>query len=316
MDKLDQIFSRIWEIIFVPIWKWAKRTSFIGLDGIPIADILARIYQEIIKDDITVRANSMAFSFLLAFFPILILIFSIIPFLPNQNLEFYFDYINNIISQFLPQESAAFLLETLEDILFRPRTGLLSFSIFLALYFASNGIMYMMIGFEKQYEDAFKQRTYFYRRFVSVFITLVLGIMFFASSVLIFFSNSAISRLAEFMHFENYSNFIIGSKWLIIVFLIYSVISTIYRFGTNFKTKYGYFSPGATTATFLSILSSLIFSYYVNNFSNYNQIYGSIGALIITMLWLQINSFIILFGFELNASIILNKFSKEKSQNS
>lgn len=284
-----------------------KNTSLPGLAGVPLWDIGTIIVEELNKDDITIRANSMAFSFLLSIFPLLILIFSLIPFLPYQNLEAYYDYLVNLIDQFLPHESSSFIVNILEDILFNQRGGLLSFSLLLALYFASNGINYMMIGFEKQYKDTFKSRSFLYRRALSIFLTFLLGTTFIVSVVFIFLSNELISSLANYLDITNYANALIIVKYIVILVSIYTIISIVYRFGTNFKNKFGYFSPGATIATLFSVLSSLVFSFYVNNFSNYNQIYGSIGALIILMLWLQLNSYILLFGFELNVSVILNR---------
>ena len=90
-------------------------------------------------------------------------------------------------------------------------------------------------------------------------------------------------------------------------FFYYFCIAIIYRIGPAYKNKEKLFSPGAFLATILSLLSSLGFALYVENFSNYNEIYGSIGALMLILLWLQINSFIILLGYELNASIAINR---------
>ncbi len=81
----------------------------------------------------------------------------------------------------------------------------------------------------------------------------------------------------------------------------------LYRFGPSMKKKIKYISPGAGVATFLAIVSSVGFSYYVNNFGSYNEVYGSLGAIIITMIWIQINSMALIVGYELNASIAVNR---------
>jgi membrane protein len=293
-----------------PVQEYLKRTSLPGFMGVPNWDVLKLIYRELQKDDITTRANSMAFSFLLALFPLIILIFSMIPFLPNQNIQFYYDQFVGLTERFLPDQASQYLLDIIQDLIFNQRTGLLSFSIALALYFATNGIMYMMIGFEKNYEDTFKSRNFISRRARALILTFLLGFLFIGSFLLIFFSNNLIVQIAERLNMESIGTFLVIFKWITIIFIIYSAISLIYRIGTNSKKKFRFFSPGTTLATILSIITSLAFSYYVNNFSNYNQVYGSLGALIITMLWMQINAFILLVGFELNASIIMNRIRR------
>ncbi|HKK87836.1 MAG TPA: YihY/virulence factor BrkB family protein [Saprospiraceae bacterium] len=307
MDRIKQINEWLDKRALTPLKEWAGKTSFPGFMGIPILDVFRLIYNELQEDDITVRANSMAFSFLLALFPLLILIFSLIPFLPNQNIQFYFEQIKALMERFLPEQSSSYLLQMLQDLLFNQRTGLLSFSVLLALYFASNGIMYMMIGFEKNYEDSFRSRNFISRRIQALGLTFLLGILFTGSFVLIFFSNNLVAQLVDWLNLAEYSLLINSVKWGTIIVLIYATIALLYRFGTNSRKKFKLFSPGTTLATVLSITSSLAFSYYVNNFSDYNKIYGSLGALIILMLWLQINAFILLVGFELNASIIMNR---------
>jgi membrane protein len=101
--------------------------------------------------------------------------------------------------------------------------------------------------------------------------------------------------------------FVNAGRWIIVVLLFYIAISSLYYFGPAKRRKWKFFSAGSTTATILIILSSLGFSYYINHFSQYNAIYGSIGTVIIVMLYFQLNSFILLLGFELNASIRMGR---------
>ena len=103
-------------------------------------------------------------------------------------------------------------------------------------------------------------------------------------------------------------NAILLVRWVAIIVLFYAGISATYRFGPSMKNqKIKFFSPGATLATSLSLISSIIFSYYVGTFGRFNDLYGSLGAIIVLMLWMQINSLVILIGYELNASIKINK---------
>ncbi len=102
-------------------------------------------------------------------------------------------------------------------------------------------------------------------------------------------------------------NAILLVRWVAILVLFYAGISATYRFGPAMKERIKFFSPGATLATGLSIVSSILFSYYVSTFGRFNELYGSLGAIIVLMLWMQINSLVILIGYELNASIKINK---------
>jgi len=97
------------------------------------------------------------------------------------------------------------------------------------------------------------------------------------------------------------------SRWLIVVVLYFTTVSILYRYGPAHKQKWKFLSPGSILATFLAVLTSLGFSFYIDHFSAYNKIYGSIGTLIVVMIWLYFNSMIVLLGFELNASIDLSK---------
>ena len=100
-------------------------------------------------------------------------------------------------------------------------------------------------------------------------------------------------------------------RWVTILWLFYFSIGTIYKYGISTRKRFKIFTPGATVATVFSIVASLLFSYYVNRFNTYNQLYGSLGTIIILMLWVQINAIALLIGFELNASIAVNRDQRQ-----
>jgi membrane protein len=107
---------------------------------------------------------------------------------------------------------------------------------------------------------------------------------------------------------------ILTFKWLVIAALLFFTISFIYYYGPAKKRKWRFISAGSTLATCLSILTSIGFSYFVNNFGQYNKLYGSMGTLIVVLLWIYFNSLILLIGFELNASINKAKAENETLQ--
>lgn len=280
------------------------RQTFPGFNGIPIAVILKYVWKEILRDDIVTRANSMAFSFFIALFPTLLVLLSLLPYLPVGNLitAFQKSYIS-----LLPEEMANYLDNIIFEMLNKGRKGLLSFSLLLALFFASNGVSSMLKGFHKSYAVTYKKQNILQRYARALQLTLLLGLLFLFSLMVVVLGKPLILRiLPDNIEARDYT-WLNNARWLIAFILYYVGISIIYRLGPAFKNKLQIFTPGATLATILSVISSFAFAIYVENFSTYNEIYGSIGALLLILVWLQINSFIILLGYELNASIAINR---------
>lgn len=290
---------------------WAKKTSLPGFSGVPIYDVLYFIYDETQSDDITTRANSMSFSFFLALFPTLLFLFTLLPLFPNVT-EYAFD-LNESLKGILPTSSQEFLFEIIDDIVSKQRSGLLSIGLFLALFFASNGMMSLMRGFEKAHEGTFRTRHWLKKRLIAISLTMLIVGIFIVSSGLIILGHVITDFLDEFLSLDNIAVFGFNIiRWIVVIMLIYSSVAVIYRYGPAVIRRFHFFSLGTSLATALIIFSSLGFSYFVSNFGNYNELYGSIGALIVTLLWINIICFILLVGFELNASIAVNRDLKKK----
>ncbi len=322
-DKSPTLLETLQEIPFIK-WgvDWMKRTSFPGAGKIPIYDILTFIRNEIRHFDLTTRANSVAFSFFISLFPIIILLLSIttyvLPYimsdfvmnkLPEGSSTFdFYETLSIEIIRAIPGESGVWLAQIVADFSQSSTVGLFSFGFPLAIYFSSNGMIAMLNSFEKNHASTFRQRYGIHKRLIAIFLTLLIGLLGFASLLFIIFGNMFLDWLLDLfdVSYFAYRAFFI-MRWVIMVLLIYFSIAFIYRYGPATIERFKFFSPGVTVATVGSILSSVGFSLYVENFANYNRFYGSIGAIIILLLWIQINSFIILVGFELNASIAVNK---------
>jgi len=303
---------------------WSKKLSELkaflhkqtlpGFKGIPIAVILKYLWKEIFRDDIFTRANSMAFSFFLSIFPGLLVLLSLLPYFPIGNMVTTLrrGYVN-----LLPKEMSDYIDNIIIEITQTSREGILSLSIVLAFIFASNGVLSMVKGFHKSYEMTYKKQNTFQQHGRAFLLTMLLGVLFIGSLAIIILGRKSLLIIITFagVSADNYHilNFL---RWLGVFILYYISITIIYRIGPAYKNKEKLFSPGALLATILSVISSFGFAIYVENFSNYNEVYGSIGALILILLWIQINSFIILLGYELNASIAINRdllaFKEEK----
>ncbi len=222
---------------------------------------------------------------------------------------------NILTLEILPDNVKSKIVQIIKTVALDTRPGQLYFVLILTLFFSSNGMMTLFRGFEKSYQSTFKRRSVVKKRLVAILLTFVLGILVLSAAVLIVLTSTPIQSLISYINLDRFSEIIIGALgWLIIFALFHTGITVIYRYGPSTFRRFTWFSPGATLATILSILSLLGFSYYVNQFEPYN-IYGSIGSVIVLMLWIQINAFILLIGFELNASIAVNrdlKIAKEE----
>lgn len=278
------------------------------------------------RDNITTRANSVAFSLFLAIFPFIIFLFTLLPILfqPSDFANFlqsilpssenitesstYIEILQEYLESVLPQNANVYLLGIIENIVGIKREGLLSLGFFLAIFFASSGMLTIMSGFDKSYEQTFKTRSYFKKRWVALMLTILLSTLFIVSFFLLIIGNLILGYISERLGLTDSSVWLITvAKAMAAFLLLYTGVTILYRYGPTLRKRIALINPGSILATILSILTSIGFSYFVNNFGRYNELYGSIGALIVIMLWLQFNAFIILIGYELNASIAVNR---------
>lgn len=290
------------------IENWSRKITLPGLGGIPIYDIVYMIYKELMRDNISTRANSVAYSLFLAIFPFLIFLFTLLPYIPIP--IDYVEILGGYIEGALPDTSAKYLMDIIVGLLEIKRTGLRSVSILLSLFFASSGVLTLMYGFDKSSHKAFNARSYLSMRWIAFLLTLVLTLLLVTSFVLLVLGSFVMDFIqAEFVIDDGTVAILSLAKWIVAILLLYTAISIIYRYGPSYKNRLSFFNTGGIVATIMSIVISIGFSYFVNNFGRYNELYGSIGALIVLLIWLQFNAFAILFGFELNASIIVNQYN-------
>jgi membrane protein len=212
----------------------------------------------------------------------------------------------------LPGNVYVLLNETIHDIVMRQQGGLLSISLLLAIYYSSRGVISMMNSFDKAL-PTFRKRNFINRELVALKITgllftlMVVSIIFFTGGEVI------IKWIMKGIHAENdtaYFWFTIV-RWISIIVIVYFSISLVYYYGPATHERWRFFTAGSTLATVLSILSSILFSWIIDQFGQYNRLYGSIGTFIVLLLWIYYNSMSLLIGFELNASIEMNRYRNE-----
>jgi membrane protein len=287
---------------------WSKATSLPGFQGVPIYSVVVFLYNEIFKNPMLMtRANAIAFSFFMSLFPTMIILLSLIPFLPFKRKSIV-EQLAFAIEGIMPNQTGRELFKSIIHFLDNPRGDFLSIGFILAIYFASNGIMSLMKNFERSHK-VFRKRTIVQKRMRAVGMTFMLGLLLLVSFLLVILGNQLIHLIVVLFKLgKSVESLLLQPiRWISVLALVYFGVALIYRFGIAMRRKLNFFSPGASTAATLSLLSSIVFSYYVDKFGNYNKVYGSFVAGIVLLLWLQLNAIILIVGFELNAAILVNR---------
>lgn len=279
------------------IIKASKKIIIPGFEGLSFYIVTKFFFHGIRNGTLNTRASALAFSFFLALFPSIIFLFTLIPYIPIENFQ---ESLFNLMQSVLPRSAFEAMEETIADIIKNQNGGLLSFGFISALYFSTNGFNAMMDAFNETYHDM-ETRSVIIQRLVSLVMVIIATLLISIAISLIVFSELILSMLIDMDSVTYY--LILFGKWIILITLCFCFISFNYYLGPKRKVGFRFLSPGSILATVLVIATSLLFAYYVNNFGNYNKLYGSIGTLIVIMLWVYINALILLLGFDLNASI-------------
>ncbi len=287
----------------------SKATSLPGFRSIPIYDVVMFFISQVKTVGMTERASAIAYNFFMAIPPAIIFLFTLIPFFPitEQIQNELFGLIKDVIPG---EKDNSVLIDFLKDFINNPRNGLLSLGFVLSMFFSSNAIMGIMRSFDKNY-IGFRKRTGFQKRVIALKITFVLFIIVFACILLLIGRGTVLKVFG----IENATliSIIVNARWLVIIFLFFACISYIYRHAPAVDKKWPLINPGSILATALMLVLTLLFSWWVSRFGNYNQVYGSIGTVLILMVLIFINSLILLIGFELNVSInSLKKIADER----
>lgn len=269
-----------------------------GYVGFSFYDLLEMYVSGIVKGALSSRAGSIAFSFFMALFPFLLFILNLIAFIPIDNFD---AVLFNFIELLLPQESQSFFTEIFEDIRIKQRAGLLSSVFLLSVILTANGVSSIFSSFENSYHVELSRsffRQYLYSMMVGVLLALLLLV---GVAALIFFEIYILRNLGELIPSE--INWIRIGQIFFYILLNYISVAILYYFGTIEGKKTKFFSPGALMTCMLIFLTTYLFGIYIENFSKYNQLYGSIGALLIFLFYIWLNSSVLLLGFELNATL-------------
>lgn len=271
-----------------------------GFRGFSLYDFHEIYITGIIKGTFSSRASSVAYSFFVALFPFILFIMNLIPYIPIEGFQTRFLI---FIEELLPPQTADFFYPTIADIAINPRGGgLLSFVIILSLFLAANGVNAVFSAFEYSIHINLN-RSFFKQYFVAFVVSIVLALLLVITVGVILYGEYAIHSLKGNDLIQNDLFWISALQLAVFVIMIYVIIAILYYFGTVEGRESKFFSIGALVTTLLFLLTTYLFGIYIDNFSKYNELYGSIGALLIMMLYIWINSNLLLLGFELNISL-------------
>jgi membrane protein len=288
----------------------AQKISFPFFDGVPIYNVALFFWRSIVDGSITTRASAIAFSFFIAFFPFVIFLFTLIPYIPIENFQ---DELFLLVQQVVPASTFSTVEETLTIILKQPRGDLLSFGFFAALIFSTNGLASMMSAFDATVHSIYR-RSWVSQRIAAIILLFILSILLTVAIALLTGGQWLINYLQDTNILRDSLTIYLLTfgKWVITILLFFFAYSFLYYMAPAKKTKWRFISAGGTLATVLSLITIAGFTYYINNFSRYNILYGSIGTLLIILLLIYVMSLILLVGFELNASIYQAHTEKEE----
>jgi membrane protein len=270
---------------------------------------LADLYQEIQDDNVFNGAAALAFFWMLAIFPFMIFLLSLLPYLPIPRLE---EAIMDLLDQALPGDAAELFTGVVHDITAERRGGLLSFGLLFAIWSGSTGIYAIMQQLNITYTVK-EARSFVKARGVALWLMLLFVLLIVGAFALIIFGGVLEDWVGSMIGMSQaVLTFFAVFRWIVISILILLGFSLIYYYGPNVEQSFKFITPGSIIGAGLLILASLGFSIYVSNFGDYNATYGALGAVIILLMWLYIAGLVILIGSEVNA--VLEDYQSEGKQ--
>lgn len=272
-----------------------------GFDRVPMYDVIMFFVRGFKKGTLVTRASSIAFNLLISLVPATFLLFTLIPYIPIQGFQ---EQVILLFESIMPERAYALLEQSIIDAVTNRSNIFLIIMIVASAIMSTNGIHALINAFVVS-DHKFETRSWIAQRKIAFFLFFIIGLLITVSAILLIFGRSALEKLVENSIVESGLVYYLLqiSKWMVIVGLLFTAISFLYYLAPSRKAKFRFISAGSSLATLLFIASSLGFSAYVNNFDQYNRLYGSMGTILVILLWLYLNSITLLIGFELNASI-------------
>ncbi len=280
------------------------------LHGMSLFELLDFYFTGIVQGEITYRATAIAFSFFMALFPFALFILNLIPYIPIQG--FQADFLG-FVKQSVPPTTYDAIYKIINDILHNSHSGLLSTGFVMAIFLMTNGVNAVLGGFESSHHIHVSLKRKFFKQYVvALTLSIVLSFLLLitVAAIVIFEVFIQKTKIQDVLS-DNIPLIEMG-RYVFVILMVLMATSILFRYGIKHDKKRGLISIGSVVTTILIIISSYFFGIWVVRFSKYNELYGSIGTLLIVMFYIWINSMVLLIGFDLNASIHHIKREKQK----
>jgi membrane protein len=284
--------------VVIRLQQFLKNRSPWGVEGMNLYDVLRFFGKGLVNGSVSIRSAAISYRLLVAVFPAIILLLSILPHTPLETKD-----VLDMLEMLFPGETVVLFEQTVADLLDKTQGTLLSIGFILTLLYASSSVNAILSGFNASYLIENKGSTW-YSSLISIVLLIVLVLMLGLSVLLIGFSGQALSWLysegllpGELLPWLNIV------RWALSLLLVYFSVSILYHFGNPDTDKWRTLTPGATMATILIVIISILFSAIIGYLDSYNRLYGSIGTFLALLVWVNANSSVLLLGFEFNASV-------------
>ena len=275
-----------------------------------VYDVFRFFILGLINGSVSTRAAVISFRLFVAFFPAMLLLLSIVPFTPLETQEVLLS-----LEYFFPKQAIDLFEQTVTDLIDQRQGTLLSVGVVLLVYYASNSVNSILMGFGESPHVPGKPNWLLFR-LLSVGLMLLLSVLLGIAVFLIGFAGDLV-QWAETKNLLNTDDIplLMMARWTLSLALMYATVAILYNAGNRINKRWEWFSIGASAATTLLIIVTFAFSWFIGQFASYNTLYGSLGTLMITLLWLNSNSSILLLGFELNAAVQRAQRDAENTEN-
>jgi membrane protein len=268
-----------------------------------VVGFLKRVFKEVQEDAVFTWAAALAYSWLFALFPFMIALLTLAPYLPGETKQNVLDETRTAVAQNAGGQAAEAIVQNVQDVMTNTQGGLLSLGLVLAIWSASGGMAMTMTALDKTYEVTC-DRSFVKQRLLAIALTLATMVLILLVAVLLpiggaitkYFENRGV--LGPFAAWT-----ILIARYLIALGLLFAVVSLMYYFGPNIKQKYQAITPGAAFAVVIWIVMGIGFSIYVTQFGNFNKTYGTLGAVIVLLLFFYLSATVLLIGAEVNSVV-------------
>lgn len=302
-DRLKRLHT---QILTHPIYKkvkgYLRRATLPGFDGVPIYEVGVKFIEGLTDGYFSMRAAALSFNFFLAIFPFITTIFLLIPYVPIADFQ---NTLLKELSNLVPTNTWSEIESVISDIATRQRGGLLSLTTLFTIYAGAQGFQAIGDAFNKTHHKIQVERGFLKQKLISVVLLLGTFLLISLSVTLTIGGNYVVNHLHSIGLLPDGIIYTLATflKWIIVGVSFYFFVSFLYYYAPRNNKYFKFFSAGSTLTTILSTLSMVGFNIYISHFSRYNILYGSIGTLIIFLLWIYLMFLILLLGYELNVGI-------------